>query len=87
MGLRKMFSYKHHCDNYGNGHYDSNNSYQTFSTASCETIDSCRHMSAYGFWRLFLTFWMNMIHNDCLPLFRRHILSSAMNVGFTSFLS
>ena len=49
MGLRKMFSYKHHCDKYGNGHYDSNYSYQTFSTASCETIDSCRHMSAFGF--------------------------------------
>ena len=49
MGLRKIFSYKHHCDKYGNGHYDSNNSYQTFSTASCETIDSCPHMSAFGF--------------------------------------
>ena len=67
--------------------YD-NNSYQTFPAASCETIDSCPHMSAFGFGRLFLrtfTFWMNTIHNDCLPLFRRHTISSAMNVGFTSF--
>ena len=90
MALRKMFSYKHHCDKYGNGHYDSNNSYQTFSTAPCETIDSCRHMSASGFWWLFpwtFTFWMNTIDNDCLFLFRRHIFFSAINVGFTSFLS
>ena len=86
----RCFLTKHHCDKYGNGHYDSNNSYQTFSTASFETIDSCRHMSAFGLWWLFLRtfmFWMNMIHNDYLLLFRRHILSSAMNVGFTSFLS
>ena len=90
MALRKMFSYKHHCDKYGNGHYESNNGYQTFSTAPCETIDSCRHMSASGFWWLFpwtFTFWMNTIDNDCLFLFGRHIFFSAINVGFTSFLS
>ena len=90
MALRKMFSYKHHCDKYGNGHYDSNNGYQTFSTAPCETIDSCRHMSASGFWWLFprtFTFWVNTIDNDCLFLFGRHILFCAINVGFTSFLS
>ena len=90
MALRKMFSYKHHCDKYGNGHYDSNNGYQTFSTAPCETIDSCRHMSTPGFWWLFpwtFTFWMNTIDNDCLFLFGRHIFFSAINVGFTSFLS
>ena len=90
MALRKVFSYKHHCDKYGNGHYDSNNGYQTFSTAPWETIDSCRHMSASGFWWLFpwtFTFWMNTIDNDRLFLFGRHIFFSTINVGFTSFLS
>ena len=27
MGLRKMFSYEHYCDKYGDGCYGSNNGY------------------------------------------------------------